>query len=329
MVNSRERYLRSIKIAVIGDVHDQWEQHDGLALQQLGVDLVLLVGDFGNESVEIVREIATLPIPKAVILGNHDAWYSASEWGRKQCPYDRSQVDRVQQQLDLLGVTHVGYDKLDFPDWQLSVIGGRPFSWGGSSWKNAEFYQQRYGVNNFTESTTRIVEAARQAEYNTLLCLGHCGPFGLGERPEDPCGRDWQPLGGDHGDPDLADAIAQIQSLGKQIPLVAFGHMHHQLRHTQKILRTAIYEGEAGMVYLNAARVPRIVRTATGCLRNFSLVTLQRKSQWRVSQISLVWMDDDLQIASESLLYNQSLSVSQEVVAPSYATLAHPNLLDH
>jgi hypothetical protein len=40
-------------------------------------------------------------------------------------------------------------------------------------------------------------------------------------------------------------------------------------------------------------------------------------------------MDDDLQIASESLLYNQSLSVSQEVVAPSHATLAHPNLLDH
>ena len=41
-----------IKIAVIGDIHDQWEEEDGLALKSLGVDLVLFVGDFGDESVE-------------------------------------------------------------------------------------------------------------------------------------------------------------------------------------------------------------------------------------------------------------------------------------
>ncbi|MDJ0703055.1 MAG: metallophosphoesterase, partial [Leptolyngbyaceae cyanobacterium MO_188.B28] len=64
---------RLIKIAVVGDVHDQWEPEDALALKHLKVDLVLFVGDFGNEAVDIVREIAALDIPKAVILGNHDA----------------------------------------------------------------------------------------------------------------------------------------------------------------------------------------------------------------------------------------------------------------
>ena len=72
-----------IKIAVVGDVHDLWEAEDNAALKDLHVDLVLFVGDFGNESVEVVKEIAALDLPYAAIMGNHDAWYSASDWGTK------------------------------------------------------------------------------------------------------------------------------------------------------------------------------------------------------------------------------------------------------
>jgi len=93
-------FPRTYKIAVIGDVHDQWEIEDNLALEALQVDLALFVGDFGNESLEIVGRIASLSLPKAVILGNHDAWYSATPWGRKQCPYDRDKEDRVTAQLE-------------------------------------------------------------------------------------------------------------------------------------------------------------------------------------------------------------------------------------
>ena len=75
-------------IAVIGDVHDRWEEKDNLALKYLDVDLALFVGDFGNESIEVVTTVANLDIPKAVILGNHDAWYTASPWGRRKAPYD-------------------------------------------------------------------------------------------------------------------------------------------------------------------------------------------------------------------------------------------------
>ncbi len=59
-------------------MHDLWDGEDELALQYLGVNLVLLVGDFGNESVDVVKAIAALELPKAAIFGNHDAWYTAT-----------------------------------------------------------------------------------------------------------------------------------------------------------------------------------------------------------------------------------------------------------
>jgi uncharacterized protein (TIGR04168 family) len=299
MSDGQKQVEQPIRIAVIGDVHGAWDEQDEIALKHLNIDLVLLVGDFGNESIEVVRSIAALDLPKAVIMGNHDAWYSATDWGIKQCPYDRTKEDWVQQQLDLLGETHVGYGKLDFPELKLSVVGSRPFSWGGSTWRNVGFYQQRYGVRNFEESIAKIVAAAESATYETLLFIGHCGPTGLGDRPEDPCGRDWKPLGGDFGDPDFAAAIANLRATGKTIPLVTFGHMHHQLRHTKEYLRKSVHVSD-GTVYLNAANVPRIVQTAENRLRNFSLVTLQAGT---VTQASLLWLDQNLAIVSEQILY--------------------------
>lgn len=304
---------KTIKIAVVGDIHDQWEADDGIALKQLGVDLVLFVGDFGNESVGVVRQVASLDIPKAAILGNHDAWYTASDWGRKRCPYNREKEDWVKEQLDLLGETHIGYGKLDFPALNLTVVGSRPFSWGGEVWRNAEFYQQRFGVRNFEESTKRIVSAVRTAAYETILFMGHCGPLGLGGRPEDPCGKDWEPVGGDYGDPDFTEAIIQTRAAGKSIPLVVFGHMHHQLRHSTQ-LRTAVCASPEGTVYLNAASVPRIITTQGERRRNFSLVSLQAGI---VSQISLVWIGKDYRVSAEEVLYRGSDQLVQTAFSQS------------
>lgn len=291
---------KTLRIAIIGDVHDQWEEQDAVALQSLQVDLALFVGDFGNEAVEVVRSIAGLGIPKAAILGNHDAWYTATPWGQKKCPYDRTTEDWVQLQMDLLGEAHVGYGKLDLPQLGLTVIGGRPFSWGGSEWKYAAFYRDRYGIHNFEESIARLKVAINAAAFDTLVFIGHCGPTGLGDKPESPCGRDWKPLGGDFGDPDLAAAIAYAKSLGKRVPLVTFGHMHHSLRHRQDIQRERLSLDDTQTVYLNAACVPRIVRTENSCQRNFSVVTLQNG---RVNDATLVWVNEQSVIAvQENLL---------------------------
>jgi uncharacterized protein (TIGR04168 family) len=307
-----ENQDRAIRVAVVGDVHDQWDDQDAIALSHLAIDLVLLVGDFGNESLEVVRRVAALDLPKAVILGNHDAWYTATPWGRKRCPYDRTQEDWVQMQLDLLGSAHVGYGKLDLPELGLSVVGGRPFSWGGSEWKNERFYQERFGVTGWEESTARINAAVAATTQDHVIFIGHCGPTGLGDRPESPCGRDWKPIGGDHGDPDLTAAIAEAQAQGKRVPLVTFGHMHHTLRHRKDIQRQRLSTDAAGTVYLNAACVPRIVTAPEGSHRNFSLVTLQGG---QVQSAALVWVDHTSAIASEEILFSQSAPPTVSVVA--------------
>ncbi|CAD5963808.1 hypothetical protein PCC9214_03362 [Planktothrix tepida] len=299
---------KPIKIAVVGDVHDQWENDDALALKSLEVDLVLLVGDFGNEAVELVRTIAELDIPKAAVFGNHDAWYTATEWGRKKCPYNRQTEDWVQEQLDIMGEDHVGYGKRDFPQLQLTVVGGRPFSWGGPEWKYSDFYEERFGVNNFATSAQRMIKAVQSARFERILFLGHNGPTGLGEAAEAPCGKDWNPLGGDYGDPDFAEAIAQARTFGKTIPLVAFGHMHHTLRHTKTRLRQRLVTSSEGTVYLNAACVSRIRETPQGQQRNFSLVTLDSE---QVSEVSLVWVGEDFQVVETELLYSSTALLAQ------------------
>lgn len=291
---------KSMTLAVVGDVHGAWDEEDEAALAGLGVDLVVFVGDFGNEDVELINRISQMPLPKAVILGNHDAWYTASDWGRKKCPYNRALEDRVQQQLELLGERHVGYGKLDVPGFNVTIVGGRPFSWGGTTWRNAGFYLKRYGIKDFETSTARILNAVKDAATETILFVGHCGPAGLGDRPEDPCGKDWNPIGGDYGDPDLQQAIAQAKHLGKQVPLVMFGHMHHTLRHTQSISRVPLKQDADQTIYLNAAVVPRIKLTPTGNLRNFSLVTLV---QQQVTTVSQVWVNASGTIFDQTMLF--------------------------
>jgi uncharacterized protein (TIGR04168 family) len=309
-MTSQKNQSITLKIAVVGDVHDQWEVEDGLALKHLGVDLVLFVGDFGNESVEVVRAIASLEIPKAAVMGNHDAWYTATEWGRRKCPYDRTKEDWVQEQLDLLGSAHVGYGKLDFPDWNLTVVGGRPFSWGGPDWKYTDICKERYGVSSFDESAAKIIQAVKAAAGENIIFVGHNGPSGLGDRPEDPCGKDWHPIGGDFGDPDLAVAISQSLTMGKTVSLVTFGHMHLNLRHTKKVQRKAVFRSPEGTIYLNAATVPRIVQENGGKRRNFSLVSLEGGA---VRQASQVWVGDDFQVVAEEILYECCTSVVQTV----------------
>jgi uncharacterized protein (TIGR04168 family) len=286
-----------IKIAIIGDIHNYWSPVDEAILHHLAVDLVLFVGDVGNEDVPLVRSIAALDLPKAVILGNHDAWHTMTQWGRQTCPYDRDRFDWVQDQLDALGECHVGYGKLDFPQFGLSVVGSRPFSWGGPKWRDKTFYQQRYQVGSFAESADLIVAAAQATTHDNLLMIGHNGPTGLGEKPEDPCGKDWAPIGGDYGDPDFAAAISQLQA-HRQIPLVTFGHMHHHLRHTSQLRRSALWQGHT--LYLNAARTPRIVNQDQENHHYFSLVELR---EHQVTDAKGIWVRENLEIiAEESLL---------------------------
>jgi uncharacterized protein (TIGR04168 family) len=292
-----------IKIAIVGDVHEQWDERDRDALHRLAVDLVLFVGDFGNEDLEVVSRIAAVDLPKAVVLGNHDAWYTASDWGRSKCPYDRDTEDRVRQQIDLLGDCFVGYGRVDFPQFDLSIVGARPFSWGGSRWKYDAFYASRFGVTDFETSAAKICAAATAKTTNRTIIIGHNGPTGLGEEPEAICGKDWgEILGGDYGDPDLAMAIAQLEAEEQPPLMVAFGHMHHKLRHTKERLRQPLVVGDTGIIYLNAARCPRVFATPERTVRNFSIVTLDDRG---IQQAGLVWLTEQHEIGHEEIYWQR------------------------
>ncbi|KAJ9164532.1 hypothetical protein P3X46_024097 [Hevea brasiliensis] len=244
----------SARIAVVGDVHDDWNlEEDTKALELLQPDLVLFTGDFGNENVDLVQSVADLKFPKAVILGNHDSWYTQK--------FSQKMKDGVQLQLECLGEEHVGYRHLDFPTLKLSVVGGRPFSCGGDQLFRKRLLSERYGVQDMEGSAMRIYNtASRTPENHLVIFLAHNGPTGLGSNLNDICGKDWVFGGGDHGDPDLAQAIAHLKETTKlNIPLVVFGHMHKELAYGNG-LRKMIVVSTDNTIYLNGAIVPRVKR---------------------------------------------------------------------
>jgi uncharacterized protein (TIGR04168 family) len=121
-------------------------------LERTRPELTLFVGDLGDEDVEMVRRVAALSVPKVVMLGNHDAWQS---FGRKES------TENLRESLDLLGDDHLAYAVREVPAAGVSVIGARPFSWGGQSLRSPELYDEIYGVHTMRQSAAAIVDAAR------------------------------------------------------------------------------------------------------------------------------------------------------------------------
>ena len=284
--------LPDMLIACVGDVHGLWNRESEEALSWLQPDLSLFVGDFGEEDVELVAEVARVPERKAVILGNHDAWYSASPTRRG----NSVALDGVEEQLDILGDDHVGLSAKTLPDLGLSVVGCRPFSKGGGDWKRfSKFYRQLYGLRNFDDSATQIVgNSFAEPEHHRLIFLGHNGPTGLGSSADSPCGLDFRPEEGDFGDRDMEDAIRAVLKKGRRVPLAVFGHMHERL-HRFALPRTSRrmfhLDKSSGVAYVNCAVVPRI-REAEGdpkaTQHNFVLVTMTAALE--VERVESVWL---------------------------------------
>jgi uncharacterized protein (TIGR04168 family) len=256
------------RIVLVGDVHDQWNEVDEAALVALSPDVVLFVGDYGNENVSVVRKIAkyaeSTQASVAAVTGNHDGFYSMSNTGRENCPYDASKVDWVQEQLDLLSRFNPAYRSIPVNKSSFfSIVGGRPFSWGGPFWKYSKFYRQYFQVYGLSQSSSLIAEAAVSAENKHLIFVSHQGPTGLGDKENSPCGRDWgDEPGGDWGDADLRHGITAARQASKAVPLVVFGHMHAVLRRRDAGFRTMIHierdgSSEHDTVMVNAAVVPR------------------------------------------------------------------------
>lgn len=293
----------------VGDIHGEWDAGDERALASLAPDLALFVGDFGDENTQVTSAIGALAARSsfgvATVFGNHDACFTAHTWGRSRVP---SFGSRVSLQRAQLADVDASYRSRPFDAIDVSVVGGRPFSWGGPHWKHSAFYRQYTGVRDMKQSSARICSAVSEvAVGHAVVFLGHVGPTGLGELADSPCGRDWGDVsGGDWGDADLRAAIQYARAQGKPVPLVVFGHMHRAL--WGGVGSRVMLSKEADTVMLNCAVVPRHKSwSGAGKLHNFHVVALRRGLVHRVTE---VWISSGGERVREYLLYDDAAATT-------------------
>ena len=99
---------------------------------------------------------------------------------------------------------------------------------------------------------------------------------------------------GDHGDPDLASALKQASALGRPVPLVVFGHMHHMLKGGKRRRNMVHVDAGSGTVFLNCAVVPRWGSNPSAAHNKDALssqfTTIQMAADGYVQSASYVWV---------------------------------------
>jgi uncharacterized protein (TIGR04168 family) len=269
---------RALRIAVVGDVHMCWGERDRRGLDAADYDLALFVGDLAGyvgDGLAVARSIARLRTPALLIAGNHDGVsvaHLASEvfsWSLARRVLERSQPRRCRALGQALGdvpLAGYGVHRFVFGAQALNVLVARPHSLGGERLAFARYLAERFGVQSMAESTELLCGLVDELDDAPTVVLAHNGPAGLGGRRDDIWGCDFRREQGDFGDPDLAAALAYARQHGKRVVAVAAGHMHHRLKGGGE--RRWRLERD-GVLYLNAARVPRVERRGRHhlCLR--------------------------------------------------------------
>jgi uncharacterized protein (TIGR04168 family) len=260
-----------MKLAVIGDVHHAYNEVDTAYFNASDHDALLFTGDIYNYSLQrglrAASELAELNKPALLIPGNHDAIHPAqlaAEITRRTSLIRLTSVGherRVRDLREAVGGVQVGGYMTHRLKEGLDVVTGRPHSMGGSAISFAPHLAEAYGVRTQEDSVRRLRQCVDESDAPQLVFLAHNGPTGLGERRGDLWGADFRREEGDFGDADLRLAIDYAIESGKHVLAVVAGHMHHRIRGGGK---RNWYERRDGVLYINAARVPRIFEERGG-----------------------------------------------------------------
>jgi len=274
----------TIDIAVVGDVHLQWDAEDVAYFRSAAHDLILFVGDLAGYThaggLRVARSIAALGRRALVMPGNHDGIHV----GQLVAEVMRSrrlgrllgdgQERRCEELAAALGeATLCGYSVHDLatPRGALRVIAGRPHSMGGSYVAYERYLARRFGIRSIDDSARRLQALVDESPHQRLVFFAHSGPAGLGSGRADIWGCDFRPEEGDWGDEDLRRAIAHARTAGRQVLAVVAGHMHHAVKGGgQRPWRTV----QDGILYVNAARVPRVFRRGSEIVRHHVAVSV-------------------------------------------------------
>ena len=272
-----------IQLALIGDVHRHFDQHDVTYFNQSRYDLLLITGDLANyrhrEGLTVARQMARLQKPALIIPGNHDTLSLPQLVAEiKQYPRLRrwlawGQPRRLQQWQQALGQVQVGgYSTHVVPDHEdVAVIVGRPFAMGGSVLHCQPQLLRQFGIGSIEDSAARLCQLIDEVSSQRLIFLAHNGPTGLGASRDAIWGNDFRPPASDFGDSDLREAIAYAQQRGKKVLAVVAGHMHHKLKGSGQRTWHLVQED---IHYINAARVPRIFEENSRIVHHHITLTL-------------------------------------------------------
>jgi uncharacterized protein (TIGR04168 family) len=260
-----------MKLAVIGDVHHAFNEVDTAYFNASDHEAVLFTGDIYNYSLQrglrAAAELAELEKPALLVPGNHDAIHPAqlaAEISRRTSLIRLTSMGHMKRVRDLreaVGGVQVGGYMTHRLKEDLDVITGRPHSMGGSAISFAPHLADAYGVVTLEDSVNKLKHCVDESEASQVVFLAHNGPTGLGEHRSDLWGCDFRREEGDFGDLDLRMAIDYAIGRGKHVLAVIAGHMHHRLRGGG---RRNWYERRDGVLYVNAARVPRIFEERGG-----------------------------------------------------------------
>lgn len=250
-------------------MHMQFDENDVQFFNQSDYDAILMVGDLSSKNPDSMFKLMpllnALTKPTYLIPGNHDTT------GVRQLIGEimhndflinfgtDSQVSRMKKlRKELVAPVLCGYSQHTLVPG-LAMIAARPFSMGStnSTVNFKPFLQKEFGVSTLAESAGRI-KTLIDGINPPYLILAHHGPFGLGAKATDMFGADFLPQETDFGDQDLADAVAHALAIGKPPLAVIAGHMHYPTKHGKKPKQWWLKRD--GILYLNAARWPRIFR---------------------------------------------------------------------
>jgi uncharacterized protein (TIGR04168 family) len=274
-----------VKIAIIGDIHRHFNARDVTIFNRSEYDLILITGDLvdfrSKEALPVADQLAQLQTPALFIAGNHDCTNlvqflaevkGISSLAQLSSAGQDKRVARLQRHLG--AVTFAAYSCHDFMfnNQDFSIIAARPFSLGGPEMGFRPYLYRKYGVNSLQDSVRRLQKLIDGSVNDTLIFLAHNGPSGLGSRKDDIWGCDFRDEGGDHGDPDLYEAIRYAKDQGKRVTAVVAGHMHHRLMDGGQ--RQWLVQ-EEGITYINAARVPRIFKRGEETVHHHLAMTLE------------------------------------------------------
>lgn len=273
---------RSLRLAVIGDVHLAFGPADVRHLDSQDYDAVLFVGDLSGYArrgaLRVARYVRSLETRTFVIPGNHDtagAPQIFAELMQNETAIQMlgaGQRERVEELRALLQPAQlVGYSMHRIGE--LTMIAGRPHSFGGPRLAFRPYLTEAFCVASLEASAERLCSLIDDVKDDRLIFLAHNGPAGLGAKRHDIWGCDFKRAEGDFGDPDLETAITYARNKGKRVLAVIAGHMHHALRGrgTRKWI-----EERDGTVYVNAARVPRVFKENDREKRHYVEVVIDR-----------------------------------------------------